>query len=948
MGLPEDSVRRYYKQFHDLCRALNLDKSSSSLAWKSFSEIYEPYMVAGDALHWMGCALYITCKSGTAQTSSKSPGNLVNLKGLLKLIDLSIIEFFKKIRRWADFAKLSEEFSKSLDQLERDFTVSMVLFKKFQPIFADLFSENNADSTKSMKNRKPKVNQVPLSRIFDFSWTLFICVKSNYPKISDDLVNSYHLLLACFDFIFVNIYMSGRKDIINNDFPAPNTMKAKCSSLSDVSCIIDVLCSRHDGISVEAKAIKEYNWRKHIKQMFEKKILKGNVNFLNEIIDVAYFEQNFKAVNKHYEEYVLSVGTFDERIFLGRSINSNTNESYAREISEQLEAKRKMLNRTAPMTPLTGRQYLNKTERNQSGSWYYNNELHIVASLQSIIGLRDTSPSEYLQNIINSCEPKPDLEVFVERLAAQVKEKYMDGDNSLHDHSEKLCDIVVKIFYKIMDSILPLEIKKPAFDAKVLFGEKVFIKTLFACSFEIMAFLCSSPHRYPWISKVLDLPHFYFYKIIEVVVRTEDSLSRNVVKHLNTIEEKILDSLAWQKNSPLWKAIIDSGLGVPYCEDVVSSSPGIESTPTKQAPGVDRLSALAGKQSSLTNSPGAPLAEKFTLSPQKSCKRPHEDSSTSEGGLKLMRLENSAASATNSSLSKPSTNTDSSHSICNGEVSSVKENKKPKRTGPLALFFRKFYYLSVVRMLDLCKQLGLNDVEVRTKIWTCFEETVVKHIGLMLDRHLDQMLMCSIYLICKVVGISLQFTDVMKCYRNQPQARSDVYREVLMIPDLTLDDIKEPKNLDNSDKREKRKDIIKFYNSIFVSKHKSLVKKLNASNESDRIVLSPIPVGLTTPPNTSRRISSQHSLFLRTFELEKVGENSPSNNSQLSYKFSRSPAKDLKAINNMVSKADISRVGKRLLTDDDDSTSKSNSYSMALTKKVAGLYNDRLTVNAQD
>ena len=43
------------------------------------------------------------------------------------------------------------------------------------------------------------------------------------------------------------------------------------------------------------------------------------------------------------------------------------------------------------------------------------------------------------------------------------------------------------------------------------------------------------------------------------------------------------------------------------------------------------------------------------------------------------------------------------------------------------------------------------------KIWTCFEHCIVHHIELMQDRHLDQILMCSIYVICKVAHTDVSF-----------------------------------------------------------------------------------------------------------------------------------------------------------------------------------------------
>ncbi len=57
-----------------------------------------------------------------------------------------------------------------------------------------------------------------------------------------------------------------------------------------------------------------------------------------------------------------------------------------------------------------------------------------------------------------------------------------------------------------------------------------------------------------------------------MIIRTEDSLPRDVVKHLQRIEEQILESRAWTSKSPLWEAIARDPLGVPSCEE--ASLPG--------------------------------------------------------------------------------------------------------------------------------------------------------------------------------------------------------------------------------------------------------------------------------------------------------------------------------------------------------------------------------------
>lgn len=59
------------------------------------------------------------------------------------------------------------------------------------------------------------------------------------------------------------------------------------------------------------------------------------------------------------------------------------------------------------------------------------------------------------------------------------------------------------------------------------------------------------------------------------------------------------------------------------------------------------------------------------------------------------------------------------------------------------------YHLAGVRLRDLCVKLDISD-SLRKKIWTCFEFSIVQCPELMTDRHLDQLLMCAIYVMAKV------------------------------------------------------------------------------------------------------------------------------------------------------------------------------------------------------
>lgn len=57
--------------------------------------------------------------------------------------------------------------------------------------------------------------------------------------------------------------------------------------------------------------------------MYISKVLKCDSD-LNLLLDVVNFDFNYKAINKRYEQYVLSVGEFDERIFLSKQLTKIT------------------------------------------------------------------------------------------------------------------------------------------------------------------------------------------------------------------------------------------------------------------------------------------------------------------------------------------------------------------------------------------------------------------------------------------------------------------------------------------------------------------------------------------------------------------------------------------------------------------------------------------------
>jgi len=252
------------------------------------------------------------------------------------------------------------------------------------------------------------------------------------------------------------------------------------------------------------------------------------------------------------------------------------------------------------------------------------------------------------------------------------------------------------------------------------------------------------------------------------------------------------------------------------------------------------------------------------------------------------------------------------------------------------LFLRKVYNLAHLRLETLCNSMQLMDLELRRRIWTCLEYTLMKHTALMKDRHLDQLIMCSLYIVCKAgKEHEKNFTDIMRHYRNQPQAASHVYRSVLLKTGPSSaegegkggsGDTKSkqppptPTRMANTSTVGRdgveRGDLIKFYNSVYMERMQEYALRFRKS--SSQPPLSPLPVLRANPASPCRKVSENHSLYIRTLKPNVANIQYTSPRKPLSYSFSSSPAKDLAAINEMVRSEGARKVGKRLLVDEEE------------------------------
>jgi len=164
------------------------------------------------------------------------------------------------------------------------------------------------------------------------------------------------------------------------------------------------------------------------------------------------------------------------------------------------------------------------------------------------------------------------------------------------------------------------------------------------------------------------------------------------------------------------------------------------------------------------------------------------------------------------------------------DPASISPGQQQKKSQPLNLFLRKVNQLAYNRLVALCNKLDVDDT-LRGHMWTCLEQSLRLHWQLMKDRHLDQMILCAVYAIGKVVGKEIQFKQIVTSYKELPFASSCVYR---------------------GDPEREQDSIIGFYNKVYMIAMKSTI-----------LQFAPNKIPPVSPaPKSSMRIAGKKNFYL--------------------------------------------------------------------------------------
>ncbi|XP_061850669.1 retinoblastoma-associated protein isoform X1 [Colius striatus] len=651
-----------------LCDALKVSESVRERAWKT----YESLSAADGALAYnekkketWGVCIFIVAIDLDEVTFTFTE--------LLKSINISVCTFFQFLKEVdVNMDTVSTKVDSTVSRLKKKYDVLLALYHKFERTCGLIYLEQPSSEISA------ELSSVLVLKNY---WITFLLAKGKVLQVEDDLVISFQLLLCVLDY-FIKLsppamlkepYKSAVTTVtVNGSARTPrrgqNRSTRTSKQIDTDTKVIEVLCKEHDCNLDEVKNVYFTSF----------------IPFLNSIGIVASNGlPEVEVLSKQYDELYLSSKDIDARLFLDHdeTLQPDVIACSQLERTPLKNSPDEELNLILPQTPVRA-------------------AMNNIQQLIMILNSATDKPSDTLIMYFNNCtvNPKDSILKRVENLEHIFKKKFAEAvGQGCAEIGPQRYKLGVRLYYRVMESMLKSEEERLSVqNFSKLLNDNIFHTSLLACAVEVvMATYVRNASQsdgtsaetnlsFPWILSVFDLKAFDFYKVIESFIKAEPSLTREMIKHLERCEHRIMESLAWQSGSPLFNLIKQS-------KEREGQTDQPESTCTLNLP----------LQHNHT-------AADLYLSPVRSPKK------------------------------KTSGPPPSATSTPDAQATATPQTQKPQKSTSLSLFYKKVYLLAYNRLHTLFFRLLSEHPDLEPLIWTLFQHTLQNEYELMRDRHLDQ------------------------------------------------------------------------------------------------------------------------------------------------------------------------------------------------------------------
>uniref|UniRef100_A0A803N6Z5 Retinoblastoma-related protein 1 n=3 Tax=Chenopodium quinoa TaxID=63459 RepID=A0A803N6Z5_CHEQI len=855
-SLDEKMFSNALKLFTDSKRIL---LNNVSLIGSTTPEELERYMFA--------FAIYISKRLGEGTTSDKNEGG--NQSGLtlcqiLKAVKLNLVDFFKELPQF--IVKVGpilsnmygEDWEKRLEvkELQANFVHLSLLSKYYKRAYQEFFKTNEADKEVADASTSSSDS---ISDYYRFGWLLFLALRVHAFSRFKDLVTCTNGLVSVLGILIIHIPAQLRKF---NVLDSPLFEKKSDRGVN----LIASLCQKYDTSEDEVKQMME-KANELILEIMKKKpctasecktenldnIDPDNLTYFEDLLEDSSLPNCISMLEKDYDAAIWNKGDIDERVFVNVDdslLGSGSPSGGAINISgtkRQLDA---MASPTktigSPLSPCRSPSLHVNGARGGVNirmiSTPVSTAMTTAKWLRTYISPLPSKPSPELEKYLMSCDRNISNEVvrrahiimeaifpnsaLGERCVAGSLPNFNLTDN-IWAQQRRL--EALKLYYRVLEAMCTAEAQLlHANNLTSLLTNERFHRCMLACSAElVLATHKTVTMLFPAVLEKTGITAFDLSKVIESFIRHEETLPRELRRHLNSLEERLLESMVWEKGSSMYNSLI---IARPALSAEINHF-GLLAEPM---PSLDAIAV-------------------------------HINMST--GGLPpLPSFNNEIAAATNVDIRSPKRACTEYHSMLverNSFTSPVKDrlinNLKQKLTPPalqsafasptrlspggggetcaetgINIFFSKIVKLAAVRINGMIERLEKPDKQsetqqLRESVYCVFQKILNQRTSLFFDRHIDQIILCTVYGVAKISQYELTFKEIILNYRKQPQCKPQVFRSVFV-------------NWSSSRRNRQGQyhvDIITFYNEVFIPSVKPLLVELGPHAACTRTNLIP-------------------------------------------------------------------------------------------------------------
>ncbi|KAL5704043.1 Retinoblastoma-related protein 1 [Ranunculus cassubicifolius] len=365
-----------------------------------------------------------------------------------------------------------------------------------------------------------------------------------------------------------------------------------------------------------------------------------------------------------------------------------------------------------------------------------------------------------------------------------------------------------KLYHNVLEAVCTAEANAGrGNNLASLFSNETFHRSMLACSAElVLATDKRVPVLFPVVLERTGITAYDFIKVIESFIRYEESLPRELRRHLNSLEERLLESSVWEKGSSLYNSLI---LANP------SLSKEITGLLAEPMPSLDTIATHYNISSKTV--PSRPSQNGDMPPSKRMCTAPLQDPLLAFSSLKSKLLSPSSQSTF---------------------ASPARQNPKAKECAEkgIKVFFSKVLKLVAVRINGLVERLKMER-KIRETVYCLVQQILCRKTNLFFNRHIDQIILCSFYAVAKASQINLTFEQIVCTYKKQPQYKPHVYRSVFVDWSLST--------RHNGKIGQEHVGMIQFYNAIFIPSVHPLLKELDLSGANPNPNPKPNPDSTT-------------------------------------------------------------------------------------------------------